>query len=209
VRQRPPGAVLAVIGESMGGAVAINTFASERPPDADRLVLIAPAVWGWDSMPWIYRSTLWLGARTLGSQAVSAPRFVLEEIQASDNIEHLIRMGRDRQLIFRTRLDTLYGLVELMHRAASNVGAVRRPPPVFYAYGQNDQIIPREPSLAAAAQLKPGDRSAFYPRGWHMLTRDLAGALVTRDVLAFLRDPGRPLPSGAPPIPTARATQRA
>jgi alpha-beta hydrolase superfamily lysophospholipase len=208
VRRRHPAAVLAVVGESMGGSVAITAFASERPPDADRLVLVAPAVWGWDSMPWIYRSTLWLGARTLRSRTVSAPRWVIERVQASDNIEHLIRMGRDPRLIFRTRLDALYGLVELMHRAVGSVGAIRRPPPVFYAYGRNDQIIPRGPSFEAAAQLKAGDRSAFYPHGWHMLTRDLHGALVSRDILAFLRDPAGPLPSATPPIPAARATHR-
>jgi hypothetical protein len=43
----------------------------------------------------------------------------------------------------------------------------------------------------------------LYENGWHMLTRDLQGEIVTRDIAAYIRDPGAPLPSGAPPIPVA------
>lgn len=202
VRARHPGAVLAVVGESMGGATAIAAFASARPPDADRLVLIAPAVWGWEFQPLLYKSALWLGAHTVGSRYVTPPDWVTRKIRASDNIEHLRRMGRDRNLIFRTRIDAIYGLVSLMQRAQAEVGGIKGPP-AFYAYGANDMIIPERPSLEAAAKLRPGDRSAFYPKGYHMLTRDLAGRAVTDDVLAFVRDPTAPLPSGAPPIPGA------
>ena len=43
--KRHPKAILAVAGESMGGAVAIAAFAStNRPPDADRAILLSPAV---------------------------------------------------------------------------------------------------------------------------------------------------------------------
>ena len=34
--------ILVVVGESMGGAVAAEAFASDRPPAADRLVLLSP-----------------------------------------------------------------------------------------------------------------------------------------------------------------------
>ena len=206
LRRRHPKAVLAVVGESMGGAVAIDAFSSNRPPDADRLALIAPAVWGWDSQPLHYRTTLWLGARTLGGFEVSAPRSVMKRIRASDNIEHLIRMGRDRNLIFRTRIDAIYGLVDLMQTAMVSVGRIQRPPPVLYCYGRNDEIIPEKPSFFAARQLRPGDRSAYYPGGWHMLTRDLQGEAVSRDIAAFIADAKAPLPSGAPPIPAAPRT---
>lgn len=203
VRARHPGAVLAVMGESMGGAVAIAAFASSRPPEADRLILSAPAVWGWGDQPLLYRSTLWLGAHTIGRYGVSPPPFIQRRIMASDNIEHLRRMGRDRNLIFRTRIDAIYGLVSLMSTARMRVDDLERAPPIFYAYGANDDIIPEEPSFAAAGALRPGDRTAYYARGFHMLTRDLQRRAVIEDVLAFIRDPAALLPSGAPPIPCA------
>lgn len=203
-RARHPGAVLAVVGESMGGAVSIAAFGSERPPDADRLILIAPAVWGWDAQPLLYKTSLWLGAHTFPAYAGRPPRMFTRDIVSSDNIEHLRRMGRDPNLLFQTRIDSVYGLVGLMQRARTGVGAIKRPPPVLYAYGMNDKIIREEPTLFAARQLRPGDRSAHYARGYHMLTRDLQGPVVSRDILSFIRDPKAPLPSGAPPIaPTA------
>ena len=62
IRARYPHAVIAVAGESLGGAVAIEAFASDRPPTADRLVLLAPAVWGWSSQPLPYKVALWTAA---------------------------------------------------------------------------------------------------------------------------------------------------
>ena len=43
-RRAHPGALIAVVGDSMGAATAITAFASDDPPPADRLVLVAPAV---------------------------------------------------------------------------------------------------------------------------------------------------------------------
>jgi alpha-beta hydrolase superfamily lysophospholipase len=202
-RQRHPDAVLAIVGESMGGAVTISAMASADPPAVDRVVLIAPAVWGFGQMPLVYRSTLWLGAHTIGSNLVKAPRSLVRRRRASDNVEHMRRMGRDRNVIFRTRIDTLYGLTLLMQHAGLSVGRMRRPPAVLYCYGEHDRVIPKKPSFNAAGQLRAGDRSAYYENGWHMLTRDLQGEIVTRDIAAYIRDPGAPLPSGAPPIPVA------
>jgi alpha-beta hydrolase superfamily lysophospholipase len=200
VRARHPGVPLAIVGESMGGAVAIAAYASERRPVADRLVLSAPAVWGWGDQPLLYRSTLWLGAHTIGARSVSPPPFVQRRIRASDNIEHLRRMGRDPRMIFRTRIDTIYGLVSLMQTARASIGRMKAPPTLML-YGANDDIIPPEPSHAAARQLPPGARTAWYPAGFHMLTRDLQGRLVSEDIAAFVLDAAGPLPSGAPPIP--------
>ena len=63
--------------------------------------------------------------------------------------------------------------------------------------------------MEAARRLKPDDRSAYYANGWHLLMRDHQGPTVWSDVLAFLRAPGAPLPSGTPPIPGAPALRAA
>src|SRR5690606_19087953 len=49
VRAERPGALIVVAGESMGGSSTIAAFGSDAPPDADRVVLLAPGVWGWSS----------------------------------------------------------------------------------------------------------------------------------------------------------------
>ena len=200
-RARHPGALIAVVGESMGGAVAITASASDRPPRADRLVLLAPAVWGWSSQPLPQRTLLWLTAHVAGSRVLKPPEWVTRNIRASDNFEELVRMGRDRLMIWGARTDAIYGLMHLMERAWASTGALRVP--TAYLYGANDQIIPPEPTIQAAARLREEHRTALYRQGWHLLLRDKQAATVWHDVAAFIRDPARPLPSKAPPIPRA------
>ena len=199
VRARHPHALAVVVGESMGGAVGVTAFASERPPDADRLVLASPAVWGWREQGAANSVLLWTAAHIAPSSAVSAPDWLARKIRASDNLAELRRMGLDRRMIFDTRIDAIYGLVDLMQRAQDVVGKVRVP--VLYQYGAHDEIIPKAAAFHAAARLKAADRTAYYDGGWHLLLRDLGRRRVLDDVLAFARDPEAPLPSGAPPIP--------
>ena len=200
-RAEHPDVPVVVAGESMGGAVAILAFASDRPPVADRLILMAPAVWGWSNLPLPYKTMLWATARFTGSHVYTPPRWLTKRVKPTDNIEELIAMGKDPLMTWGARSDALYGLVSLMEHAWRSVGEVKVP--VLYIYGANDQIIPEEPSFEAAENLKPTDRSAYYARGWHLMTRDLQGPVVWNDLLSFIRTPDAPLPSGAPPIPGA------
>ncbi|CAN7230029.1 alpha/beta fold hydrolase [Phenylobacterium sp. LjRoot219] len=201
-RQRYPHAIVAVAGESMGGAVAAEAFASDRPPAADRLVLLSPAVWGWREQPLPYRTMLWLAANFTAGKVYTPPAWLTRKIQPTDNREELIAMGRDPLMVWGARSDTLYGLVGLMDRAFETVG--RAGVPTLYLYGANDEIIPKEAAFKAARKLKATDQTAYYGRGWHLMTRDLQGPTVWRDILAFVREPSAPLPSGAPPIPGVR-----
>ena len=203
VRQRFPHAVIAVAGISMGGAVAIDALASDRPPTADRLVLLSPAVWGWSSQPVPYRVALWSIAHAFPGLVLTPPSFITSHIRASDNTAELIRMGRDPLLIWGARTDAVYGLMNLMQKGWSRTSSLSLP--TLYAYGAKDQIIPKEAAFHAAATLPPGDRTAYYADGYHLLLTDLENPLVWDDVVAFLKDPKAPLPSGAPPIPKTKA----
>jgi alpha-beta hydrolase superfamily lysophospholipase len=197
-RRRWPHATIAVAGESLGGAVAIEAFASADPPAADRLVLLAPAVWGWSTQPFGYKAALWLAANLLPGEVLTPPDWLTSHVSASDNIDELIAMGRDPLMIWGARCDALYGLVGTMQRAWSEVGGVRVP--TLYLYGAHDEIIPRKPTLEAVRRLPDDSRTAYYARGWHLLLRDRQAQAVWRDTLAFIADPRAALPSGAPAI---------
>jgi acylglycerol lipase len=201
VRARHPDAILSVMGHSMGGAVAIAAFASDRPPAADRLVLAAPGVWGWSRQALPNRFLLWTAAHLLPGHRLTTPSWLARRIRASDNVEVLMAMGRDPHMIFDTRVDAVFGLVRLMQLADRNIGSVKAR--TLYLYGAKDQIIPAKAALHAAQRLKPNDRSAYYAEGWHLLTRDLQGPRVWADIEAFVLDPDAPLPSGAPVVPGA------
>lgn len=199
-RARHPNAVIAVAGESMGGAVTVAAFASDRPPEADRVILLAPAVWGWTAQGPVNSAGLWLAARAMGERPVDAPEWAVKVRPASDNRLELFRNGRDPNSIFSTRIDALYGLVDLMETASMRLGDIRVP--TLLLYGANDNVIQRDPMRQALERAggRPGFRTAFYPDGWHILNRDLQAETVYRDVEAWLRDAAAPLPSGVGPV---------
>ena len=112
-------------------------------------------------------------------------------------------MGRDPNMIWGTRPDAIYGLVDMMEKASDDLS--RLVVPTIYMSGAHDQIITRKPTFRAAENLPGGARSAWYADGWHLLLTDRQRERVAADVLAFIRDPAGPLPSGAPPIPVPHA----
>jgi acylglycerol lipase len=199
IRQRYPNAILVVAGVSMGGAVAIDAFASDRPPTADKLVLLAPAVWGWSTQPAAYKTALWLVAHVTPRLNLEPPDFIASAVYASDNIDELRAMGRDPLMLWGARADAVYGLVNLMQDASTSVAQLKIP--TLYLSGAHDELVPAPSMLKAAHRLPEGDRTGYYANGWHLLLVDHQAPAVWRDVESYIRDSSAPLPSGVPPIP--------
>jgi acylglycerol lipase len=173
------------LGESMGGAVLLTALASANPPAVDGAILVAPAVWSRSDMPLTYRLALFLGAHLLPNMILSnnaASRVVT--ITPSDNVPMLRALGRDPLFQKETRTGTLFGLVNLMDEARTADPAA--PPPILLLTGANDQIIPAAPTNAVIATLGSKATVKRYPKGYHMLLRDLEGEAVDRDVAAWI-----------------------
>ncbi len=200
-RRAHPGARVAVLGESMGAAAVIVAADAAQGPVADAVILSAPAVRGWSALPWPQRVSLWTAARAAPGLRVRPPRNL--GVQATDNIDALIKNGDDPLFLFETRLDALYGLVSLMQAATE--ASLAEQEPTLVLYGARDELILPDDVAAAVDHLGPCGRTAYYPEGWHMLLRDLQAEVVWRDVAAFLSDPAAALPSGAGPVPGAPA----
>ena len=191
VERRNPGKPVYVVGESMGGAVALVTLARPDAPKVAGIVLGAPAVWGRATMSPLYRSVLWLSVHLMPWNRVTGQGL---NIQASDNIEMLRALGRDPLVIKSTRVDAVYGLVNLMDAALAAASEIKTPALVLY--GKRDEVIPRGPVEQMLERWDGPHRVALYPDGWHMLFRDLQAERVWRDVLSWIRDRAAPLPSG-------------
>ena len=168
-RARHPGVPVFVLGESMGGAVAVSAFASGAPPQADGLVLVSPAVWGWRTLPFLYRLALWTSAHTAPWWHLSSEGL---DIWPSDNIEMLRAFSADPLVIKGARADAIYGLVVLMSEGLDAVSEIDGTK-VLMVYGGNDQIIPGGATEAALEALSDGAAVKFYPDGYHMILRDL------------------------------------
>lgn len=182
-RNRYPGVRVFALGESMGGAVVLTALASSAPPAADGVILVAPAVWSRGDMPLLYRTALFLGAHLVPGVILSnqaAGRVVT--ITPSDNVPMLRALGRDPLFQKKTRIDTLFGLVNLMDEARTTPQDIKTAPPILFLYGANDQVIPAKPTEAVIAALGNKATVKRYEHGWHMLLRDLEGETVDNDV---------------------------
>jgi len=180
-----------LLGESMGGAVVIDAVADPSFPKVKGIILSAPAVWGAETMNPIYRGTLWLAAHTIPYKQFTGSNL---KIIASNNYPMLKRLVADPLIIKKTRVDAIYGVVHLMDSAYEKVPAVKTP--TLLLYGAHDQVIPRMPVESALAHFTVPVEYVYYPDGYHMLLRDLQGELVMRDILSWIRQPKKPLPSG-------------
>jgi alpha-beta hydrolase superfamily lysophospholipase len=69
--------------------------------------------------------------------------------------------------------------------------------PALFLYGGHDELVPARATAATWRALPPGPVRAFYPEGYHLLLRDNDRAAPIEDILAWIRDPNAPLPSGA------------
>lgn len=195
VGARHPGLPLYLLGESMGGAVIMVAMASNDPIKTAGVILAAPAVWGRETMPWYQRAVLFAGSHIMPGVTVSGAEL---RIKPSDNIEMLRALGRDPLVIKETRIDTLYGLANLMDAALA--AARRLYAPALILYGKNDQVVPESPIQVMLSRLPrdiKGRRIAFYANGYHMLLRDLQAETVYRDIATWIDDHRAPLPSGA------------
>jgi acylglycerol lipase len=182
VKTQHPGLPVYVLGESMGGAVAISAFASDAPPKADGLILVAPAVWSRKTMPLSYRLALWATSHTFRGWALSGSGL---KIMPSDNIPMLIAIGRDPLFQKRARADAISGLVSLMDEAYESPARLNKVP-LMVLYGGNDQIIPKAPTEQVLAKLPAGATVKRYPGGYHMLLRDLDGGTRWADIALWV-----------------------
>lgn len=197
LRERYPDLPLYVIAESMGGAVALRAF-TERPGlDVDGAVLLAPAVWGADTMPWYQRLGLWIMLRVAPGATFSADTVAHLGIDPTDDPAVMQALEEDPLVQRTARVDTMRGLTRLMGNALQHPH--RLDGSVLVLYGLKDQVIPPGPVCAWLERLveEAGDarpRFALYPEGYHMLTRYRGAEDTLKDIAAWVNDPDTELP---------------
>lgn len=196
LKQQYPQQPIYLLGESMGGAVIITAMSQIKIPEVEGVILAAPALWARQTMPWYQTSLLWTLAHTLPWLTLTGDGV---GVKASDNIDMLRALGRDPLVIKKTRVEAIYGLTNLMDAAFSNAEQLRIN--TFILYGENDEIIPKKSTYDFLQRFLNHDREkktvGFYPKGYHMLLRDLQASIAWDDIVAWINLNVNKLPSGA------------
>ena len=159
---------LYLLGESMGAAVIMAAHGGNEPPSVNRspldrqigdgIILSAPAVWGRSTMNPFMRAALWVGAHTVPWLKVSGRGL---KIRPSDNLEMLRGLARDPLIIKETRIDALYGVVNLMDAALAAASHLSGRSLILY--GAKEELIPGRSINSLVERLpekpQPADRA--------------------------------------------------
>ena len=180
LRARYPDTPVYLLGNSMGGAVAIITAAT-RGHLMDGLVLVAPAVWNRDMMPWYQTAPLSVMSRSLPWLPLTGQGL---DIWPSDNIEMLRRLSRDPYMMSAVRVDLIAGVADIMDLARIRARDISVP--TLLLSGVQDQVIPPDAVVALDDELSslglPAYHRCLYRAGYHMLLRDLNGPVAIEDI---------------------------
>jgi alpha-beta hydrolase superfamily lysophospholipase len=181
LREAHPEAPLAVLGESMGGSVALAGVGSGRVVGVDRLIVAAPGVRGGVPLRQLHDLALRLGALALPWLAVELRRGGQPWLDPDESS----RLADDPLILRHLSVGTYDGLIELANRATAD--ADRDLPPTLLLYGELDGTVPRVAIDDLALGL--GDRCTLrlYPERHHLLLHEADADEVFADCLRWLQ----------------------
>jgi acylglycerol lipase len=182
LRERYPALPLYVLGESMGGAVALAGLGQGEVEGVDRLLLAAPAVRGRVPLRDLHDLALRLGALALPWLAVALRRGASPWLEPGE----AARLADDPLILREISVAAYDGLIELANQASESPLATM--PPTLLLYGELDITVPRV-AIDDLAQRLDRLTVKLYPERHHLLLHEQSTDAVLEDCLAWLALP--------------------
>jgi acylglycerol lipase len=200
LRELHPELPLALLGESMGGSVALASLGSGRVSGVDGLILAAPGVRSGEQLHQLHDLALRLGTLALPWLRV--------ELRRGDrpwlDPEESRRLAEDPLILRHLSVGTYEGLIELAGRA--DLVNPARLPPTLLLYGELDGTIPRAGIDQLALRLGDCCTLRTYPARHHLLLHEKDADEVFGECLKWLRSVCSAGASRAAPDPIASPT---
>lgn len=146
VRMEHPGLPIFVMGESMGGGVALASAGMGRLDDVDGLILAAPAVREDVTFRYAYNALLWTASRLIPAYEVHNDRGAPVHTPSARE-----RLSSDPRIVRDVRIDTYWGLIQLADRASDMAPEITHP--VLLLHGGADRVVARKSITALAVHL--------------------------------------------------------
>lgn len=181
IKTSHPDLPLYVMGESMGGAVALAGLASDQVNGVDRLIVAAPGVGGDMPLRQLHDSVLRLAALALPWLAIELRRGGRPWLDPSE----AARLADDPLILRELSVGTYEGLVDLATIASQDLRGTL--PPTFLLYGELDGTIPRRAVDDLARSLDDQDDVRYYPDRHHLLLHEADSDAIFADCLKWLR----------------------
>jgi alpha-beta hydrolase superfamily lysophospholipase len=186
LRADEPQLPLIVLGESMGGSVALAGLASGQVQGVDRLILAAPGVRSSDlPLQQLHDLALRLGALALPWLAIELRRGGQPWLAP----EEAERFADDPLILRELSVGTYDGLIELADLAS--FGAEAELPPTLVLYGELDATIRRAAIDELMERLGARGAQRLYPDRHHLLLHEATREELFADCLAWLRSSSR------------------
>lgn len=174
------GSRLFLLGESMGGGVALVATARFRPEPVDGLILVEPAV-----RRGIRLRLMWdVAFATLALVAPGYSRRLERGTHAQFTAVARERLGQDQRIVRFIRADAYKGLLSLADAASASTRRLRLP--TLFLYGRADGVIPLRLFEQAVRDLRPLVTALRYPEAPHLLLQTQGLEAVLDDICAWI-----------------------
>ncbi len=192
VKAEVPDRPLVVLGESMGGGLALLSAAgseacpSEAEATPDALILAAPAVRG--GLPLRY---FWDAMISAGDNLAPDLTFTVGRARPS-TLEPVFarRLAEDPLIVRDVRMDTYAGLIDLADKATDAVPRVQVPS--LYLHGSRDRTVKRVSVEKAVAESAGPAKLLAYRGAPHMVLHRRPSEDIWQDVADWLQAQGLP-----------------
>ena len=181
-----------LLGESMGGAIALSYAYLNKKALLEGLILVSPAFWNFSKLNPIKSTLLNHLSYLLPNLRLSGKGLI--SVRPSDNLLMLEEYSNDPKVVKKPNLKSLNGIVKLMDKS--------------YKYAENyflnpnfktlvlvpliDEIVPRKPLINIINNnldkqiLNEKIFFGVYERNFHMILRDIDGLRIIYEIKEWI-----------------------
>ena len=192
IQKENPKKKIFILGESMGGAIVVSLLRKEKI-NISGLILVAPAIWDFKKQHFFLSKCLSFFATLFPNLSLSGKRFL--SVIPSDNVKMLKEFSSDPNVIRKSTLSSLNGVVDLMNDAYKDFSILFKNPKTktLLILPIRDYIVPRTPLLKILESklVKKNIHSnniciGVFEQNYHMILRDIDGDRVTRELKEWI-----------------------